>query len=122
MDAALKLVRQRFVHHAVAFDAGLSPEGLRHDMNTEVGFSSRPRTCMPGMLVRLVDDIEMNGRKGLRQLLGNGIPNRHDVTELRAFSRPAHRLLGAKRERPCRGCDIARSVLSRLAGGRVQSA
>ena len=84
MDAGVELGRQGVINHPVTFEAALSPEGRRYDMNGEVRFSTRPRPRMPGMQMRLVDDFKRNGREGLRELLGDGGAYCHQAVELRA--------------------------------------
>ena len=54
MHAAGKLRRQRRINHPVPVEAALSPEGLRHNMNTVVRFPARPVAGMPLMLLGFV--------------------------------------------------------------------
>jgi hypothetical protein len=69
MDAALELGRQRFVHHAVALDSALPPEGVRHNINPVVSLAALPMAGVSGVLVGLVDHVEPRRREGARQLL-----------------------------------------------------
>ncbi len=47
----------------------LSAEGLRHDMDPEMGFSARPMSGMPGVLVGLVNHVEALRRESPGQLV-----------------------------------------------------
>jgi hypothetical protein len=66
MDGARKLVRKAGIDHAMALDPGLSAEGLRHDIDPEVGFPAWPVTRMALVLMRLVEDAQALGREGCR--------------------------------------------------------
>jgi hypothetical protein len=57
MHAARKLAGKYLVHHAVALEAALSTERIRHDMDPEMGLSLGPVPGVPGVLMGLVDDI-----------------------------------------------------------------
>jgi hypothetical protein len=68
MDAALELVGERRIDHAVAFEPGLSAERLRYNIEAEVRLA--PRT-MPGMsLVQMgfVFDMQALGRESRNKL------------------------------------------------------
>ena len=71
VDAAGKLARKRLVDHAVAIEAALSAERLRHDMNPEVGLAARPVAGMALVLMRFIHNIEALRRERRRELLGN---------------------------------------------------
>ena len=58
VDAALEFGCERFIHHAVALDPGLPSEGLRHDMNAEMGLAAFPVAGVPLVLVGFVDHVE----------------------------------------------------------------
>lgn len=47
-------VGQQPVHDAMALDAGLAAEGVRHDIDTEMRLSTFPGAGMPGMKVGFV--------------------------------------------------------------------
>jgi hypothetical protein len=122
MDAGFELVRQHVVNHSVTFEPALSPEGRRYDMYSEVRLSARLRARMPGVQMRLVDDFKRDGREGLPELLGDGGADGRHAPELRAFFRRRHRSMQGARCLAAASPDIARSVLSRLAGPRTPSA
>jgi hypothetical protein len=73
VDAAFELVRQRRVDHAVAFEPGLSAEGFRHDIETEVRLTARPMPGMALVQMRFVFDVQAIGRESRNQ------PGRYDV-------------------------------------------
>lgn len=77
VDAAGKLIRQRLVDHAVALDPGLSFERIRHDIDTEVSFPSRPVSRMAFMPVGLVFDPQALRRESLGQRLRDEIGSSH---------------------------------------------
>lgn len=79
MHAALELSRKRFVHHAVAFDPALPPEGLRHNINPVVRLAALPMTGVTGVLVGLVDHVEPRRGEGARQLLQDGVAGIHGL-------------------------------------------
>jgi hypothetical protein len=90
MDAAFELTRQGFVDHAMTFEPALSPEGLRHDMNSEMGFAAGPGAGVSGMQIGLVDDFDAFGREGFGQLFRDDVSDRHGLTlvsKTRACSR-----------------------------------
>jgi hypothetical protein len=59
MHATLELRRERFVHHAVALDPALPSEGFRHNMKPEMALAAFPMTGMSGVLVGLIDHVEL---------------------------------------------------------------
>ena len=63
MDRTGKLVRKNRVDDAMAVDSRFAFELLRHNINTEVGFSSRLVTGMTDMLMRLIDHFQMQWGK-----------------------------------------------------------
>ena len=58
VDAAPELAGQRCVNHAVAFEAGLSAERLRHNIKAEVRLAARPMPGMSLMQVGFVLDVQ----------------------------------------------------------------
>jgi hypothetical protein len=68
MDAALQLVRERGVDHAVAFEPGLSPERLRYNIEPEVGLAARPVAGMSLVQMRFVFDVQALRREGCNKL------------------------------------------------------
>ena len=51
VNAACEIVRQCSIDHAMAFDPALFFEGVRHNIDPEVGFSPGPMARMTFMLV-----------------------------------------------------------------------
>ena len=64
MHAAVKLVRQRRIDHAMPFEPALSAERFRHDIETEVAFAAGPVAGMALMAVRFIFDMQAFGREG----------------------------------------------------------
>jgi len=62
---------------AVALDAALSPEGLRHDIDPVMSLPARPVPGMAFVLVRFVHHLEALRRESLGQLLCDEIGGSH---------------------------------------------
>jgi hypothetical protein len=77
VDAAGKLGRQRRIDHAVTLDPALPPEGLRHDMNAEMGLAARPMAGMALMLVRFVDHVQAFREESFGQLIRDEVFHAH---------------------------------------------
>ena len=91
MDAACEFAGERPVDHAMAFDAALAAERLRHDRDPEMRFSARPVTGVAHVMVRFVDHIQVLRRERCAELRGDDIPERHRgwVRERRGRVNPA---------------------------------
>ena len=68
---------QRLINQPVTLDAGLSLEGVRHDMDPVVGLSARPVPGMALMLVRFINHFEALRRESLGQLFCDQIGGSH---------------------------------------------
>ena len=68
VHAARELDRKRLIDHAVTFDAGLSLERIRHDIDPIVGLPARPVSGVAFMLLRFVNYFEALRREGGAQL------------------------------------------------------
>src|SRR5258708_32649460 len=79
VDAALELVRQRRVDHAVTLDPALSAEGFRHDIEAEMGFAARPMSGMALVVMGFILDAQALRCESRRQLCRNNIVHSHDV-------------------------------------------
>jgi hypothetical protein len=79
VHAAREVIRKNCINHAVAFDPGLTFEGVRHDMNPEMGLAARPGPGMAFMLVRFVHHVEALRHESLGQLLCDEIGGPHAV-------------------------------------------
>src|SRR5437588_558995 len=77
MHAALDLSRERFVHHAVALDPALPSEGVRHNINPEMGLAAFPMAGVAGVLVGLVEHVELCRCEGPSELLQDGVAGIH---------------------------------------------
>jgi hypothetical protein len=77
VHAAGKLGRKRLIDHAVALDAGLSLESVRHDIDSEVSLPARPVSGMALMLVRFINHFEALRRESLGQLFCDEIGDSH---------------------------------------------
>ena len=58
MDAGLQLGRKRGINHAVTRQPALPPEGLGHDIDSEMGFAALPMAGMTLVAIRLVEHFE----------------------------------------------------------------
>ena len=79
MNAAGKFSGKCLVDHPVPLDSALSAEGLRHDMHSEMALAAGPMTSVPLVPVRFIDYVEALGRKCGGKLLGNLVPDLHEV-------------------------------------------
>jgi hypothetical protein len=77
MDAGGQFRRQNRINHAMALDPALPPEGLSHDIDSEMGLSARPVAGMALMLVRLVDYGQAFRKESRRQLICDMIFGSH---------------------------------------------
>jgi hypothetical protein len=68
VDAALELVRERRVNHAVAFESGLSPERLCYNIESEVRLAARPVAGMSLVQMRFVFHVQALWREGCNKL------------------------------------------------------
>ena len=77
VHAARELGRKRLVDHAVTFNAGLSLERIRHDIDPIMGLPARPVSGVAFMLVRFVNYFEALRRESLGQLFCDEIGGSH---------------------------------------------
>src|SRR5438132_11937211 len=77
MYAARKFGGEHRIDHAVALDPALSAEGLRHDINPEVGLAARPMSGMALVPLGLVDDPQAFGPESFGQLPCDGVRDVH---------------------------------------------
>ncbi len=77
MDAALQLLGQRVVDHAVAFESALSPERLRYDIKPEMSLAARSVTGMALVQMRFVLYVEAFRREDCEQFRGDDILHSH---------------------------------------------
>ena len=77
MHAAGELGCQRLINHAVTLDAGLSLEGIRHDINPVVSLPARPVPGMAFMLVRFINHFQALRRESRGQLFCDEIGSLH---------------------------------------------
>jgi len=84
MHAAGKLTHKCGIDHAMAFDPALSPEGIRHDIDPEMGFPARPMAGVTFMALGFIDHLEAVRGESLGQFLCDDILHRHG----RALDRP----------------------------------
>jgi hypothetical protein len=71
VQTSRKFFRQYPVNHPVPFDSGFPCESRCANMDTEVGFPSRPTSRVARMLAALVDDLKLARRELFLQLCGN---------------------------------------------------
>jgi len=77
MDAALQLGGKRRIDQAMPLDPGLSPEGLRHDINPEMRLTARPVACMALVLVRFIDNPQGGWGESPGQLFCDHVGGAH---------------------------------------------
>ena len=77
--------RQRRVYHAMTIDPALPFEGLRHDIDPEMGFAARSVACVPFMQMRLIDDIEAFRCESIAQLFCDLIFCGHDLRNIARY-------------------------------------
>ena len=77
VHAAGELGCQRLINHAMTLDAGLSPERVRHNIDSVVSLPARPVPGMTLVLVRFINHFEALRRESLGQLLCDEIGGSH---------------------------------------------
>ncbi len=77
MNAAVELIAQYFIDHAVALDAAFSAKSLSRYCNAEMAFAPRAIAGMPQMALRLIGHFEREGSKCPRQFLPYAIADSH---------------------------------------------
>jgi hypothetical protein len=77
MHAAGEFGCERLINHAVTFDAGLSLEGVRHDIDPVMSLPARPVSGMAFMLVRFINNFEALRLESLGQLFCDEIGGSH---------------------------------------------
>lgn len=68
MDAALELVSQRRVDHAVPFEPALPRKGRRYNIESEMCLAPRPMAGVPLMQMGLVFDMQAFRRESRKKL------------------------------------------------------
>jgi hypothetical protein len=68
VDAAGELGCKRRVDHAMTFNAALSAEGFRYDIEPEMSLAAGPVSRMALVLVGFILDLQALGRKSIAQL------------------------------------------------------
>ena len=79
----------------MALDPALPLEGIRHNMNPEMGLATLPMASVSGVMMGLVDHIEPRGREGPSKLLQNGVAGIHGWRLSREQGSRSMRLLTA---------------------------
>ena len=93
MHPAVKLARQRYVDHAVAFEPALPAKSLGHDIHAEVRLAARPMAGVTFVPVGFVFNAQVLGRESLAQLLSMikirrpSVPDRLPAASLRSNAR-----------------------------------
>ncbi len=77
VHAGFKLGGERRVDHAVAFEAGLPSEGVRHDIHSEMRLPARPMSGMAFVVMRLVHHAHARRMESLGQLSCDLFSNAH---------------------------------------------
>src|SRR3984893_15000513 len=84
MDPRREFLGKSLIDEALSRDPGLADKNGGDDGNREIRLSRRPGTCMSGVAMRLVFDLEPGRSATGRQILANGFGNAHDGEEIRA--------------------------------------
>src|ERR1700737_5005890 len=101
MDPRREFLGKSLIDEALSRDPGLADKNGGDDGNREMRLSLRPGTCMSGVAMRLVFDLEPERREPGRQLLANGFGNAHDGGDIRGGdSRGRQRDAAAHRQPP----------------------
>ena len=79
VHAALKLVYQRRVDHAMAFEPALPAEGLRHNIEPVMGLAARPVSGMALVQMGFILDMHAFRRESREQLCRDDILHAHGV-------------------------------------------
>ncbi len=110
VDAAGQFRRKKAVDHAMALDPALSFEGLRHDIDPEMGLSAGPVPGMAFVAVGFVFHLHALGREGFREFLRNEVGGTHAVG-VRQRRRAGQSLLCGEIA-PCRGLSSLEGVIA----------
>jgi hypothetical protein len=87
MHPACQLARERRIDQAVALEPALPAEGLRHNIDSEVGFAAGPMPGVTFVPVGFVFDVQVFGRESFAQLFSDEIRSSHRA----ALSTPKQR-------------------------------
>ena len=77
MDTRGEIVGQRLVDHAMTIDPALPFEGIRHNINPEMGFTAGPCAGVARMLVGFINHVEALRGESRGQLLGQEFGGAH---------------------------------------------
>src|SRR3984893_13803951 len=84
MDPRREFLGQSLIDEALSRDPGLADKNGGDDSNREMRLSLRPGTCMSGVAMRLVFDLEPERSEPGRDLLSDGCGNGDDGEGVRA--------------------------------------
>ena len=79
MHSGGELGTEHTVDHAMALDPALSAEGFRHDIESEMGFATRPVSGVALVVMGFILDTQALRRECRGQLCRNNIVHSHDV-------------------------------------------
>jgi hypothetical protein len=111
VDACGELRRECRINHAMPLDPALLPERIRHDMNPEMGLSTRPVAGVSFMQMRLVNDAQAFGRESLGQLLCDQILRSHRVASVAGAAVSADKATATRFGAICQVLNCARRPL-----------
>jgi hypothetical protein len=77
VDTGLEFVSKHLIDHAMAGYSTLPPEGISHDIDPEVGFSTRPVSGVAFMANGFVEHLQALRSEGFSQLPRNGFLHTH---------------------------------------------
>src|ERR1700730_6001668 len=102
MDPRGEFLGQSLIDEALSRDPGLADKNGGDDSDREKRLSLRPRTCMAGVAMRLVFDLEPERSAPGRQILANGFGNAHDGGEIRVGDSGSRQCDAAAHRKPPR--------------------
>src|SRR5579883_3096557 len=77
MDASFELALERLVDHAMAFEPALSAEGVRHNIEAEVGFAAGAMSGMALVPIGFVFDAKALRRESRHELGRDDVLHSH---------------------------------------------
>ena len=88
MDTGFQFMGEGLVYQTMAGDPALPPERVRHDINSEMRFSTRPMSGVALMVTGFVNYLQSQRSEGFSQFPGNGFLDTHLEPALARTCRP----------------------------------
>src|SRR5215471_9721817 len=77
MDARSEFGGERLIDHTVAGESALPPEGISHNIHSEMSFSARPMSGVTFMVMGFVKYLQAQGSEGFSELPRNDFLHTH---------------------------------------------